>query len=204
MHQLTAAQRGAINGGAASVAWMLRHGQTPAGHRLWSDAEIAILREHWPDRYRALELLPGRTLNAVKGKAEGLKLPRVRQLHHWTAAEASRYRRMWPTATKIELMEAFPWASWEALRCYGQWQRRRGYPNLGRPRIPYKPTGDSLVDALMKEAFRLNLSLSDLDAYAESRRFFASGRYRLKRNWHHLGRALDALEAVLDVRFEGR
>jgi hypothetical protein len=201
MHTLTPAQRGGINGGAGAVAWMRKHGHTPAGQALWSDGEVDLLRQLWPDRYRVLSLMPHRTLTAVEHKADKLGLGRVRQLHWWTAADASRFRRLWPTASKIELMEAFPWASWAALASYSQWQRKNGYPGLMRPRIPFKPTGDPLVDGLMREAFRLNLSLSDLDALARSRRFFASGRYRMRKNWRHLGRAVEALEGIIAVRF---
>jgi hypothetical protein len=112
---LTRLQRAGMNGAKASLAIVLRRGVTHSGQPLWSDDEIRALRAAWPDRAAALRALPFRTLRAIEGKAAKIGLPR-KALHVWSGAEAVRYRRMWPVATKRELLEAFPFATWGSLQ----------------------------------------------------------------------------------------
>lgn len=203
--QLTRNQRAGINGAAATRRFMKRTGYTYAGQRLWDDREIEALRSIWPDRQAALAALPGRTLAAVEHMAAKLGLRRGAG-HAWTGAEAVRFRRLWPAASKRAVLEAFPWATWTSLCNYSQWQRANGFPSLYRPKVRPSRTGDKVVDAILDQAVHHNFNLAELDAAARTGRYFAAGRHRYRRTWKHLARAVGLFGGDLSATFpvEGR
>lgn len=198
--QLSSAQRASLNGTAALRRHIARTGRTFAGTRIWTPGELQILAAHWPNRSAILALLPDRSLRAIEHMATRRGLER-KCLHMWTAAEAARFRRLWPKGTKRQLLEAFPFATWTSLSNYAQWQRANGYPNLFRPKVLPTPTGDALIDAIIEQAVFYNMSLRDLDAAAGTGRYFASGRHRHRRTWKHIVRAVELFGGKLDPSF---
>jgi len=46
---------------------MMKSGTTLAGQKLWSEAEVKLLRRYYPDYQRACAALPGRSLRAIQG-----------------------------------------------------------------------------------------------------------------------------------------
>ncbi len=196
--RLSRNQLAGINSGARTREYHRRTGRTYSGHLIWSDVEIQKLREAWPDRRRAVASLPGRTLHAIDGKAAklGLRSPG----HQWTANEASRFRKLWRTASREEILAAFPWATWTALQNYSQWQRANGHPDVRRPKAS-PSTGDPFVDSILARAKALNMTLVELDATAGTGRYFTACRHRWRRSWGHLARAAVALGGTLKVEF---
>lgn len=200
MH-LTPQQRASMNGVAVVREYCRRTGRTYAGQVIWTDEEIALLTAAWPCREAALKALPGRSLSAIEHRAAKLGLP-VRSLHLWSNPESARFRRLWPTATKRELLETFPFATWTSLHNFSQWQRANGFPDLKRPKARPSKTGHELVDAVLDQAERCNMSLKELDEGARTRRYFSSGRHRRQvKNWKHLGKAVAYFEGELSARF---
>ncbi len=106
---------------------------------------------------------------------------------------------MWPVATRDELLAGFPWAAWEDLQNKAQDLRRRGASELFRPKRKFLPTGHAPTDAVLEEAYRSRLTLTDVDAIADTRGYFGSGRHRLKVQWRYVGRAIEALGGEIDV-----
>lgn len=197
--RLSKNQLASLNGAWAIRAYQQRTGVTHSGHKIWTQDEIEILRKAWPDRRGAVALLPGRSLAAIDSRAAKLGLRRPG--HQWTTGEASRFRKLWRTASRDEVLAAFPWATWTALENYAQWQRANGYPNLRRPNEKYRSTGDVFVDQIIARAKELNMTMAELDATAKTGRYFQAGRHRYRRSWGHLARAAVALGGTLRIEF---
>ncbi len=187
----------------AMMDWVRRNGTTGAGQPLWSDEEVEALRVSWPDVDEAQRRLPKRNRPSIEAKALKLDLPRRKRNHLWTSTEVARVIRMWPIATRQELLEAFPWAIWEDLQNQMQHQRRIGRTTAHRPKAPFKPTGHLPTDAVLEEARRSNLSLREVDMIAETPRYFSSGRHRRRVQWRHLGKTIEALGGEVQVDWDG-
>lgn len=186
----------------AMRAKMLRTGLTPSGQPLWTDAEFAALRKHWPDRKKLRRALPRRTLRAIEHKAGKLGLRRAKRNHMWTAAEVARLKKMFPKATKAELLLAFPWAIWEDLSNQAQFQRSKGADWVTRPKPKPLPTDVPAIDWVLDQAFAANISLVELDGLARTGTYFAAGRFRCGTVWKHVARAVELFDGILVPREE--
>lgn len=83
--------------------------------KIWSEEEIKILKEHYPDLGgECYKLLPRWNKQQVVSKASRLKL--IKKSHkYWTKEEEDLLRIVWANGTKEELEKAFPYRSWESL-----------------------------------------------------------------------------------------
>lgn len=146
-------------------------GVTAKGHPLWTKEEDAKVLRLYPD-YKALRrALRRRTYRALRARAGTLGITKKR--HTWTAAEASRIRKLYPTANKGELYAAFPGLRWNQIVGKARHIRVR------RNRRPLSPTGFPIIDEVRQRAFRLNYSMVELDAIAGTKTYFQKG------GWHN-------------------
>ena len=157
----------AFCGLAASMqakARMQYSGKTFSGHRLWTTEEDNQVIMLHPD-YSALRLaLPQRTYYSIKTRARILQV--VKPRHCWTAKEVSILRRMYPEASQEEISIFFPGMSW------GKIAARARYAGYRRTRKPYKRTGYQPIDDILQFAFKNNMTLADVDAFAGSKNYF--------------------------------
>jgi hypothetical protein len=167
---------------------------TPRGDRLWTDEEKAELIRLRGD-YRAMEkALPHRTRVAIYGACQKLGLRK--RIKFWKASEISLLRRLFPKASAAEIVEAFPGASWVNIQ---QVARYHGFRRNSRP---YKLTGISALDDVRRRCFEINWTMRDLDEAARTKKYFQKSRWiRKKINHRALGRAIEALDGVVQARW---
>jgi hypothetical protein len=188
-------------GTAAAAEWRRRHGMTGPGQPLWTDDELAALRQNWTSPERLRRALPRRTDFAIWHKGAKLGLPRKKRNHIWTCPEVRRLKELWPEAPRGELLAAFPWAKWEDLHNKAQDLRRHGADGLRRPRGRLVPTGHEVTDQLLSRVKEDGLTLRDLDEMAGTGTHFQAGRYRYRLRWAHLAAAIDAMGGEIVVKW---
>lgn len=188
---LTKAQQRGLNGRNALLRHMVKTGCTIAGDRLWSDVEIAILRQRYPDLAALVRALPGRSVGAIAKKAQQIGLARSRRI--WSADEAPRLRKAYPAGAPIDdLLSMFPGKTKRQI-----WNKAC-HLGIRRPRKRPKRTGLPLVDTVRERAFDLKLTMTDLDTYAGARRYFVCPR---SSNWRFLQKAIRELRGHVVVRW---
>jgi len=164
--------------------------------RVWTPPEDSTVRTIYPDYARLRRELPHRTYNALRGRARhcGVAKPRPQ----WTADEITRLRRLYPSKSHSELLEAFPGASLERIRfkarCIG----------VSRSRLPFLPTGFPLIDEIRNRAFDLNLSMVELDAMAETQTYFQKAGWgaRHRENTVAVIKAVRALDGDMEIEWD--
>lgn len=171
-----------------------RQGCTAQGYPLWTEEEDDLCRKLHHDRKALKKALKRRTMPAIENRCMRLGL-RVKHLHWWTAAEISKLRRMYPTATWEELLAAFP-----GLSCHGITQAALKR-NIRRARKPYKPTGDMLIDQLKGRCFELGVTVAALEA-AVGQKGFLAGYTKSSPKRADLGKALSVLDGQLTVAWQ--
>jgi hypothetical protein len=89
--------------------------------REWKAAEIDVLRARYTGGNLAEmpDLLPGRSSEAIRHKAQRLSILSLRR--EWTGAEQERLRKLWPEASRRALVRAFPGRSWETIKRRASW-----------------------------------------------------------------------------------
>jgi hypothetical protein len=83
------------------------------GYPLWSDSEDQALRRTYPDYTAIRRELPDRTFFAIKERVRQLAIQK--RYHTWTGADLVKLRRLYPIATKQELLAAFPGPGFSAI-----------------------------------------------------------------------------------------
>lgn len=187
--------RGAIAAENSRRLMMLR-GYTPNGHRLWEPAEAGNLKWGYPDYSAVLALNTRRSRPAHHSKAVRMGITRGRA-PDWSVDDLYRLHRLFPRASRLELVEAFPNRSWGAI--YKR-ARRDGYR---RPRGALKATGHMVLDQLLLRAVSRNVSLRELDLETQSKSYFSRRKWKGKRlNLAYLTRAAAYLGGRLRVRWD--
>lgn len=140
------------------------------GYPLWRQEEDDLCHSLYPD-YNALSAaLPNRSRAALVTRCRRLKI--TRRLRIFTEEEERRFRKLYRSGTQQELYEAFPDLTPDRLRDRA---RCRG---VKRPRVQYLRAGDSLLDGLRDECWRLGITMIDLDEFTRSsKRYFATRRW---------------------------
>lgn len=110
--------------------------------------------------------LPHRTLTACRHRARGLHVARTIKV--WKASEIALLRRLYPRATKEELLSAFPGCSWEVIGHIAL-----NY-NIYRARRHYKMTGCAILDQVRARCWELHLTMRDLDRIVSGAGYFSS------------------------------
>ena len=170
-------------------------GHMPWGDPLWSELEIELCRQHYPDYDLLEQELRRRTRHTIQERCRLLGL--TAECRGWTAAEKLRLRKMFPDASWAEICAAFPDRTRGAIvRVAYKWGFRR-------TRRPYKSTCHEVLDEVRQRCFEEGLSMPDLDEFSDSGQFFSKEAYRRKRpDLLAVGRAAKVFGGRL--RFGGR
>ncbi len=172
-----------------------REGFTMTGQKLWTEEERAIITKIGPDFDAIRKKLPHRTRIAIANQCRKMGLKQKHQ-HVWTAAEISKLRRLYPRASRQEILDAFPHSIWANIK------QVANYHKISRARRPFKPTGNPPVDEMLVKLFKANLSFADLDKECRTKRYFSRGKWRSQKlNYNRLMKAIELLEGELAVRW---
>jgi hypothetical protein len=163
--QLSRQQQAALNAAAANRAYMARTGLTRSGQRLWTSKEVRVLWRLYPDYEALVVALPGRTRKAIECKVRSCGL--ARPLRVWSETEFGIMKPLYVRGVSIAaILERLP-----GKRARQVWSKA-SYHKIRRPRRPPRPTGFAVVDAVLRRAFDLHISVADLDAIAGRRGYF--------------------------------
>ncbi len=168
MHFSRSIRRG-IDGAHNLRKHMHRTGRTPAGHFLWTQDELDILGDLWPDKAALVVALSRRTLGAICKKAcdQGLTTPR----QFWQSDEKGRmvppYKAGEPIAVVVERVQT---------RTKRQIYSKASHLKVRRPRRPPKPTGMRIVDLIRERAFAKGYTMRELDEWVGRRKYFVRPR----------------------------
>lgn len=150
-----------------------QRGVTMAGHRLWTDDEIAILRALAPEYGEIQKLLTRRTHQAIRLKCNLLGLPT--KAHIWTGAEISRLRQLYRSAPREQVLAAFPFSNWQAIESTA-WRH-----NIQREKPPYRKVSHPLMNAILDRCAAIGWTLLDLDDECQTGHYFRGHAWRKNR-----------------------
>ena len=174
---------------------MNRHGSTPRGCALWSEKDNALFAKLYPDYAALRKGFPTRTYKALRmhACASGLS----KKGHRWTYPELSRLRKVYCNGSMSELRAAFP------LLKPSQIKTKAMSLGMKRPRR-LKKLGEPLLDALREKALASNLSMRDLDAYANAEDYFRKSKWQHGKRIqdHPCYRAILALGGRVEAHFD--
>ncbi|MBX4931265.1 hypothetical protein [Rhizobium bangladeshense] len=194
MSQLTYFARGAASAERARRR-VQREGLTMSGDKLWTEDDLKIIGERWPNLDDIEKALPHRTRNAICAQCRKMDL-RKKEQHIWSAAEISKLRKLYPAATIAEICATFPHSTWVNIRQVAR------YHGFRRNRKPFKPTGNQPIDGMLAKLFEANLSFSELDKELGTKRYFQKGKWRTARpNYNRFVKAIELLDGELSVRW---
>jgi len=187
--------RNLVRGAAAAERirrQMAKTGKNPNGHPLWTESELVVCRELFPDFKAIKARLRRRSLVAIQQKCRELGVSMQRNA--WTGAEIAKLRRLYPSATHDELRAAFPNHPFNSIKIAAN---RRG---IFRVKKPYVPTGHQLLDEVRARCYELKLTMPDLDAISGTKRYFRQSGWLSNRRAHHaMVRAVVALAGTMKV-----
>lgn len=125
-------------------------------HNDWTLKEHEVVINHWPDVDAIHRLIPHRTRIAIQSFASKCNL--TKEIHSWTGTQDSLLRK--------RVREGVPRRAiaTELGMTLNQVANRMQYVGLHYGKKPPEPTGNRLMDAVLRRAFDLNLSRRDLDA----------------------------------------
>lgn len=192
--RLAYAARGAASACRARER-MARTGRTPNGHWLWTKKEDDIVRGLYPDYKTLQRKLRRRTYHALRARARTLDV--VTRRHKWLGSEISRLRRMYPRASRQELLDAFPEVTWSKIAAIANHHGIRRAPRT------LAASGHPVIDAIRARAQHLNLSMVDLDAMAGTKRYFQKAAW-CNGNFNRKAvlRAVEALGGEVSICWE--
>lgn len=186
----------AVKMGQRSRRRMRKHGHNMKGDRLWTRDEEAVLIAHQGEYDVMRKLLPHRTEAAIANRCQLLGLRK--KIHVWTAAELARLRRLYPCATVKEIEDSFPHSSWANI---SQVARYHGFRRCLRS--CYKSTGYPALDEVRQRCLDIRWTMKDLDKAAKTGRYFQrAGWIGKKINHRALGRAIEALDGMIECRWK--
>lgn len=120
-----------------------------------------------------------------------------RRISPWTGTEIARLRRLFPIASRDQIIAAFPNRTWAAIKTMAICRKIR------RAQKPFVKTGSSALDQIRQRCAELNFSMGDLDKLARTRGYFRYARWlRAKRpSQIAIIKAVRALDGVIDIRW---
>jgi hypothetical protein len=176
-------------------ARMQSSGVTLGGLPLWTEEEIAILREHWPNYSLLCERLPKRSRGAIHRYCSLLGI--ARKQPGYTGTEISKLRKLYPNAPKQQILEAVPGRSWISI---GNAARKH---RIHRRLPPYKQIGFMPFNVLLQKCQSIGWSLVDLDEECGTGNYFARGGWRnYKINMKNFSKALLVLDGTLEIKWK--
>lgn len=184
--------RGAISAENSRRQMMLR-GFTPNGYPLWNPPEAHNLRYGYPDYDAVMAINTRRSRPAHHSKAGRMGIVR-RRAPNWDENEIPRLHRMFATATRNELLAAFPGRSWAAI-C-----RRANADGYYKLKVPTS-SGIGLLDQILSRAIKRHDSLRELDRAIGGAGYFSRRKWKRRRNHSIEARAIAYLGGTIQVRW---
>lgn len=176
-------------------ARMLRTGYTIFGQKIWGEDEDLACRLFYPDYFALRQILYTRSERAIKARCQKLGL--VRKRKSWGPIDKQRLRKLYPEASKDELLAAFPEADWQSICAAAR------YYGFRRKKKPYKITGVPALDQCRTRCYEMNWTMRDVDEEAGTKRYFQTRGYRSKYpNFRAIGRGVRALGGHFEVRWD--
>ncbi|MBB3610954.1 hypothetical protein [Rhizobium sp. BK602] len=174
---------------------MRREGVNMRGDRLWTEEERQIILAIGPDFDAIRKKLPNRTRIAIASQCRKMGLKQQQQ-HIWSAAEISKLRKLYPSASREEICQEFTHSTWVNI------MQTARYHGFRRKKRPFKPIGNPSVDEMLVKLFESNFSFPDLDKECRTKRYFQKAKWRYMRpNYNHIARALDVLDGEFRVEW---
>lgn len=174
---------------------MEREGMTMRGHALWTDQERDVLVKFKGNYHAMRKRLPHRSLTAIYSQCAKMGLRK--SIHIWSAADISKLRRLYATASVEDICKAFCHSTWINIQ---QVARYRGFQRRGRQ--PYKLTGIAGLDAVRQRCYEIGWTMADLDSAARTGTYFKRCGWIGKRvNHRALGRAIEALDGIVQAKW---
>lgn len=174
-----------------------RTGKTLGGQWTWTEEELSVCRELYPDRVAIRERLQRRSAEAIRKKCEELGLASRRV--PWTAADITRLRKMYRSASWDELFATFPGRTEDAIRQTANKRR------MFREKKPYKLTGFAAIDQIRARCLEQGFTMLDLDQYARSGQYFRQAHWRGTWRWYSdrfVARAIRALGGRISIEWD--
>jgi hypothetical protein len=185
--------RGAVTAERMRHLMQLR-GVTPNGHPLWEKPEETDLREGVPDYKAVRAKVTRRTTPACYSKASRLKITRPRG-RPWSDNDILRLR-IYRHGTREEVLATLPGRTWRAIA------KQANARGIYRPKRPLKPTGNGVLDQILKRARERNVSMIELDQEAKRKGYYSSRRWQTGRFNHRAhGLAVEFLGGQLGIRW---
>lgn len=172
-----------------------RTGLSPFGLRIWSLEEDDFVRALYPDYKALMGALPTRTNGAIRARAQVLGITKKRKT--WSGKNASILRRNFSAQTWETLQELLPGFTRKEIASYARTMlglRRRGQQHS-------VSSGHPPIDAIRARAKELNLSMSDVDKMARTKKYFQMHQWRSAAglNGRAVVRAVEALDGHIEV-----
>jgi hypothetical protein len=174
---------------------MQLRGVTPNGHPLWNSSEAGDLSSDYPLYDPFLAKHSRRTRPGAQSKAGRLGITKPRGLP-WDVNEILRLR-MYRTATKEDVLAAFPGRTWSAISTAA---RARGHR---RPKLPIALSGVTVIDQILERARQQKVTLAHLDKVGGVKGYFTRKTWRHRIDYVVHDRAVTALGGRLRARFPG-
>lgn len=149
---------------------MKHTGMTMADQPLWLDQEIEVLRALAPDYDLIKQRLGNRSRRAIRHKCARLGL--CKAIHLWTGTEISKLRRLYPSASKAEIIAAFPSSTWAQIKSAA---RRNGFR---RDKPSFTRSGNLLMDVILDRCEAIGWSYADLDDECGTGQYFQNRCWR--------------------------
>lgn len=159
----------------------------------WTLKEHEIVVSHWPDIATIQKLLPHRSKHAIRSFASKCNLRKP--IHQWTPEQTAvlkrRVREFVPIKSIAHELGLTPLKVTNRLRYLGITYSRR----------PPTATGNKLMDGILRRAFDLNMSRSELDEACGSGGQFQRWSPERKIALKHIRKAVEVMEGELTVEW---
>lgn len=129
----------------------------PKVDMLWTEDEDEVMREHWPDWQAVARLLPHRSKQALKKRAQNLALTVNTKEKPLTAREERRIRELVAAFSSLDTIAAIVGRHPKTVKAFIN--RRGWHPKRPEP----SPTGHDLYDGVRRRCFDMDLPYRDLD-----------------------------------------
>lgn len=158
----------------------------------WSASEDETVKALYPDRKAIRKALPLRSHWAVRSRAQILGLAPKR--HVWTGAQLKLLKRLYPSASKRELLAAFPWATYIGICATAN------HYGLVRNRALPTSSGYKVIDQIRGRAALVGYTMVQFDALAGTGVFFSKAKWSRGEEFKpEIGKAVSALGGTLRI-----
>ena len=92
------------------------------GKRTWTEDEIKILYDYFPEYgiYKCVELIPGHSREAIKGKIDALHIYSNHR-KRWTDEENEKLKEAWRSYSMQDLLDCFPGRTYQQIELHAHW-----------------------------------------------------------------------------------